>query len=412
MFAVGWGANQFSPLLVGYRHDLGLGAGVLAGLFAIYAAALIPGLLIGGPVSDRIGRRPAVIPFVVASPLATVLLMLGPHSLGLIAAGRALAGLCSGVVFGSATAWVQELSDDPAVSARRSAVALSAGFALGPAVASALAEWAPGPLVLPYLPHVLIGLAAIAVLWPAPETSTGEPGPGVTGPGNEGPAWPPRAVRSRRFWLAVAPAAPWVFGSASMAFVVLPQEVISGGSTSVGFAGLMTALAVTSGIAIQPVARRIERRRPLAGNVAGLGCAAVGAAGAALAVTFASRAGAIGCAMAMGLAYGLCLVSGLRECERLADRREHGAVVACYYALTYIGFGAPYLIAALNGVLGRPSAFALLAAVAALTAAWTAVYTRGPRPAGLPATKSGAAAAQDLRNSRPGSSGEGVRDNR
>ena len=171
MFAVGWGANQFSPLLIEYRHALSLNAGVLAGLFGIYAATLIPGLLIGGPVSDRIGRRPVVLPFVMLSPLATLMLMLGPRSLPVIAAARALAGLCSGVVFGSATAWVQELSDDPAASARRSAVALSAGFAVGPAVAASLAEWAPYPLVLPYLPHLIIGLLAVLALWPAPETA-------------------------------------------------------------------------------------------------------------------------------------------------------------------------------------------------------------------------------------------------
>jgi len=192
MFAVGWGANQFSPLLIEYRHELSLSAGTLAGIFAIYAAALIPGLLIGGPVSDRIGRRPVVLPFVVLSPLATLMLMLGPRSLPVIAASRALAGLCSGVVFGSATAWVQELSDDPAASARRSAVALSAGFAFGPAIASVLAEWAPDPLVLPYLPHVVIGLVAVLLLWPTPETVQA----GVTSPAEGAGArprrrWPP-----------------------------------------------------------------------------------------------------------------------------------------------------------------------------------------------------------------------------
>src|ERR1700761_2198797 len=214
MFAVGWGANQFSPLLIEYRHDLSLSAGTLAGIFGIYAAALIPGLLIGGPVSDRIGRRPVVLPFVVLSPLATLMLMLGPRSLPVIAAGRALAGLCSGVVFGSATAWVQELSDDPAASARRSAVALSAGFATGPAVAAVLAEWGPDPLVLPYLPHVIIGLAAVLLLWPTPETvrreGGGEGGAPAPRPG-VGRRGPPRAVGTAGFWRAVAPAAPWVF---------------------------------------------------------------------------------------------------------------------------------------------------------------------------------------------------------
>ncbi len=378
MFAVGWGANQFSPLLIEYRHELGLSAGTLAGVFAIYAATLIPGLLIGGPVSDRIGRRPVVLPFVVLSPLATLMLMLGPHSLPVIAAGRALAGLCSGVVFGSATAWVQELSDDPAASARRSAVALSAGFAVGPAVAAVLAEWAPDPLVLPYLPHVIIGLVAVLLLWPTPETVRGRAGAGETGPDRQ-PAvprrWPPRAVRTARFWLAVAPAAPWVFGAASLAFVVLPQEVTRQGSPSVGYAGLITTITVASGIAVQPLARRLEARHRLAGEIAGLACAAVGT-GVAIAVVGAeSRAGAVGCAVAFGLAYGLCLVSGLRECERLADRGQHGAVVACFYALTYLGFGVPYLVDALNGLLGRDGTFTALAIVAAASAAWTLLYT-------------------------------------
>ena len=91
MFAVGWGANQYSPMLIVYRQALGLGAAEIAGLFAIYAATLIPGLLAGGPLSDRFGRRVVVLPFAALSPVATLLLVLGPHSLPLLAAGRALA---------------------------------------------------------------------------------------------------------------------------------------------------------------------------------------------------------------------------------------------------------------------------------------------------------------------------------
>ena len=155
MFAVGWGANQFSPMLiVGPPLPLlSLGQGAIAGLFLVYALTLIPGLLIGGPASDRFGRRPVVWPFVALSPLATLLLVLEPRSLAMIAAGRALAGLCSGVVFGAATAWVQDVSPDEGpgngLSVRRSALALTGGFGLGPVVAAVLAQWAGDPLVVP-----------------------------------------------------------------------------------------------------------------------------------------------------------------------------------------------------------------------------------------------------------------------
>src|ERR1700748_3959062 len=81
MFAVGWGANQFSPMLIVYRHELRLTAGEVAALFLVYALTLIPGLLIGGPASDRFGRRPVGLPFVALSPLGALLLVLRPPSL-------------------------------------------------------------------------------------------------------------------------------------------------------------------------------------------------------------------------------------------------------------------------------------------------------------------------------------------
>ena len=41
MFAVGWGANQFSTMLIVYGHALGLSPAAIAGLFAVYGATLI-----------------------------------------------------------------------------------------------------------------------------------------------------------------------------------------------------------------------------------------------------------------------------------------------------------------------------------------------------------------------------------
>src|SRR3954466_15531046 len=171
MFAVGWGANQFSPMLLVYRDEIGLSASTRAALFGVYAAGLIPGLLFGGRASDRHGRRSLVLPFVPPAPLATLILIVGRDDLALLAAGRLLAGLCSGVVFGTASAWVQELSlHEPAgVAARRAAIALSAGFGAGPLAAALVAQWVPRPLIVPYLPHLALALLALALLVPVPE---------------------------------------------------------------------------------------------------------------------------------------------------------------------------------------------------------------------------------------------------
>ena len=365
MFAVGWGANQFSPMLIVYRHELGLGANVVAGLFLVYALTLIPGLLVGGPASDRFGRRPVVWPFVALSPLATLLLVLGPRSLVMIALGRALAGLCSGVVFGAATAWVREVSPDDGMSARRSALALTAGFGLGPVVAAALAQWAGDPLVLPYLPHLVIGGVAAVALGRMPADTTARPEAGRR-------RWPPAAVRSRRFWLTVAPTSPLVFGSVSLAIVVLPEEVTSARSLSAGFAGLMTALSFSAGVAVQPFARRL--RGMLTGNIAGLACAAAGAAIGIAAVAASDRVLAGAAAVFLGLAYGLCLVSGLRQAEQIANPDERGAVIACYYALAYLGFAMPYLVDGLAALVGQTGAFVALTAIIAGLALWTAGY--------------------------------------
>jgi len=381
MFAVGWGANQFSPMLIVYRHELRLTAGEVAGLFLVYALTLIPGLLIGGPASDRFGRRPVVWPFVALSPLATLLLVLEPRSLAMIAVGRALAGLCSGVVFGAATAWVQDVSPDEGpsngpsngLSVRRSALALTAGFGLGPVVAAVLAQWAGDPLVVPYLPHLVIGTAAAAVLAGTPEGSAERPGR----PQPAGRRWPPAAVRTRRFWLAVAPGSPLVFGSVALAIVVLPEEVTSARTLSAGFAGLMTALSFAAGVAVQPFARRLPDM--LAGAVAGLVCAAAGAAAGIAAVASADRVLAGVAALLLGLAYGLCLVSGLRQAERMAGPDERGAVIACYYALAYLGFATPYLAAGLGALAGKTGAFAALTVIIAALALWTAGYAASLR---------------------------------
>ena len=163
----------------------------------------------------------------------------------------------------------------------------------------------------------------------------------------------------------------------ALAIVVLPEEVTSARTLSAGFAGLMTALSFAAGVAVQSFARRL--RDMLAGTVAGLGCAAAGCAVGIAAVSTAGRVLAGVAAVLLGLAYGLCLVSGLRQAEHMAGPDERGAVIACYYALAYLGFAVPYLADGLGALAGKSGAFVALTAIIAALALWTAGYAASLR---------------------------------
>ncbi len=375
MFAVGWGANQFAPMLVVYRDELGLSAETRALLFGIYAAGLIPGLLLGGGASDRVGRRRVVLPAVALSPLASLVLVVGREEVLGLAAGRLLAGICSGIVFGAASAWVRELSagDPPGTGARRAAIALSAGFGTGPLVAGLVAEWAPHPLWVPYLPHVVLGVLATLVLAPASDATSPRAAAARL-------VSLPAACRRPAFLLGVAPMAPWVFGSAAIAFAVLPAEVATGAGGQVALAGALTGLTLATGVLIQPLARRLDDGRPLAAGQLGLVSTAVGTAIGVLALQTDARLLLLPAGIAFGAGYGLILVSGLRETERLASPTEHGATVAIYYAVTYLGFAAPYVLGLLDDLAGREGALAVAGVVALLCVLPLRVAAARPRP--------------------------------
>jgi len=54
-------------------------------------------------------------------------------------------------------------------------------------------------------------------------------------------------------------------------------------------------------------------------------------------------------------------------------------VIACYYALAYLGFAAPYLADGLGALAGRSGAFVALTAIIAGLALWTAGYAASLR---------------------------------
>jgi predicted MFS family arabinose efflux permease len=371
MFGVAWGANQFSSLLLAYRLHRGVSESTADALFGVYALGLIPALLVIGPISDLRGRRRIVRGAGVLSVLATLALIAGAHSLPMLYLGRFLAGACSGAMFAAGTAWIKELSVAPydprageQTGARRAAVALSAGFGLGPLVAGLLAQWAPDPLVTAYLPHLAVMTIALLVIAGTPET--------VVRNVRREPARQLLRVPSAghaRFRGIVAPMAPWTFAAPSISLAFLPGLVThSTGSFEVGFAALIAGLTLGLGILVQPLARRLDRVGDVRGALAGLLAISAGILLGALAAHEQSWPFIVPAAVLLGSGYGLCLVAGLLETQRLATREDLASLTAIFYALTYVGFAAPIVLAELERVASASALLLLTATFAAITA--------------------------------------------
>ena len=143
------------------------------------------------------------------------------------------------------------------------------------------------------------------------------------------------------------------------------------------FAAVLSGLTLGTGVLVQPLARALDARRAGSAGQAGLAAATAGTLLGVLALTLDSHVVLLVAGFGLGAAYGLCLVSGLRETERLAPPDERGATIAVYYVLTYVGFAAPYVLGALSGAgLGDRGAVLVATAAAVLAAVVVSVSRR------------------------------------
>ncbi|AZG47472.1 MFS transporter [Gordonia insulae] len=345
VFAAAWGGNEFTPLLVMYRQDGGLSAVAVDSLLFTYVLGIVPALVIGGPLSDRLGRRPLMLPAPVFAALGSLLLALGPHSLALLSVGRVASGVALGLSMAVGGSWISEISKrdgaGAAAGARRAAMSLTAGFGVGAGLAAVLAQWGPWPTVTPYAVNIAVAVGALVWLTRTPETRARPAEPGRLLDDLRIPG-----VAHRRFLFVVLPVAPWVFGACASAYAVIPALMaVRTSGASIAFAGLCCVLGLAAGFGIQSLGRRIDdpdgvRGVVLALTVLAAGMALAAAAAAALTIWLSLVAAAV-----LGCGYGMAMISGLLEVQRIAGPDNLAGLTAVFYSATYLGFAVPAVLA-------------------------------------------------------------------
>ncbi|MGY1712694.1 MFS transporter [Geodermatophilus sp. SYSU D00758] len=340
LFAVAAGTNVPTPLLLVYQERLGLSAEVLTALFGCYAAGLVPALFLAGPLSDRLGRRRVAVPGVALAGLASLAFALAGDSLGLLFAARFAQGVVSGVVFSVGSAWVGELSLSAGEGAggRRAAVAMTAGFSLGPLTSGLLGEFGPAATVLPYLLHAaLVGIAlAVAVRLPetVPAAQRGRRVPGAPAV----PLLPPGSAVLALTVVAPVAVCVYAFPSSVISAVPLLGELPAGG---VAVTGVLAGVTLGAGTLVAGLQGRLGEWTAVTG--AGLGAAGFGAA--ALFVATGAWPWLLAAAPLLGSGGGLCLAAGLTVVGRLAAPTRRGELTSVFLACAYLGFAVPFLMA-------------------------------------------------------------------
>lgn len=379
VFATAWGGNQFTPLLVLYRQTGQLSPVMVDTLLFTYVLGIVPALLIGGPLSDRLGRRPLMLPAPFIAAAGSLILAAGSDSAGLLSLGRVCSGVALGLSMAVGGSWIKELSDRQGAGvttgARRAAMSLTAGFAVGAAVAAALAQWAPWPTVLPYTINIGLAVAAAALLLRVPETRVAS----ADAP-SLGSMLRIRGVSHRRFLFVVLPIAPWVFGAGAVAYAVVPDLMTEHTSSApIAFAGLCSVVALGSGFAIQSLGRRLDDPAGVRGPVVAMFLVIGGLLLAALAAHLGSVWLGLAASTVLGGGYGLVLICGLLEVQRIAGPGDLAGLTAVYYGLTYLGFAVPAVLSAITERFPETTYPALLTFGALLAACCLAVVARANR---------------------------------
>ncbi|MEV0528632.1 MFS transporter [Streptomyces sp. NPDC050439] len=311
-------SNAATPLYVLWQRDIGFSKGTLTVVFAFYILGLIGSLLVCGVLSDRVGRKPVLVP-ALALALAACLIFATADSVPALIVARLFTGIAVGAVVSAGMAAVTDVAG-PArkpVAALLASCAMVFGAGLGPLLAGVLSELAPAPTVTVFVVEaVLLATALLVVLrMPVRRPEARAKGAWLRVPGVP-------AGNGRQLTLGIAVFAP---GITATSFVLsLGPSLLSGllGTTNGIVAGAMAFVMFLAATGVQFAVQHHSRRTIL---TAGAASTALSMAALIVAVHTSTVAVLIlsallaGAGQGMGQLAGLSLLNSTVPPQRLAE---------------------------------------------------------------------------------------------
>lgn len=121
----------------------------------------------------------------------------------------------------------------------------------------------------------------------------------------------------------------------------------------------MTVVTLGCGVGVQMLGRVIDTSRSARASAVAMAVITVGCILAAEASRSLSLPIGVAAAAIMGAGYGLALVAGLSEVQRIANADELAGLTAVYYSVSYTGFFIPMVFSAAAPVVGFTTLFVI-----------------------------------------------------
>lgn len=324
-----------TPLYARYEAMWHTGPFIGTVAFAIYAFAVLAGLLTLGRLASYLGRRPILLAAVGGQAVAIALLV-SAHSFAPILVARALQGVTAGATFGPLGAIMIEAHAERGTIA--TAATPGAGTGSGVLASGLVVQFLPGPTHTIYL--LLLGVLAaqaVAVVRLIPSAAARKPPLGSLLPRIAVPAI------ARPGFIGTGPMLFAVWGLAGFYGALGPQlyhALDHGGAEWQGALGLFLLTATASATTVAFRHADGTTMTTVAGSAMLAGLAVT-----ILAVALDQTTLYMGASMIAGVGFGSGFQGPIRQLTPLAAPEERAGLLSAIFVLAYGGMGIPAVVA-------------------------------------------------------------------
>lgn len=324
-----------TPLYQVYQDSLHFSAAMLTVIFGVYAVSLLAALLTVGSLSDYLGRKPVIFVALILNMVA-MLLFINADSTAYLIAARALQGFATGMATAVLSATL--LDTDRLRGPMLNSLAPLLGMASGGLGSGLLVEFAPRPTQLIYF--TLLGLMALQAvcMLRLPETVSRIPGALKS----LAPTLHVPQQARRALWLAMPlNVAVWSLGGFFSSLAPSLVRAATGSTSHLIGGGLVAVVTLSGAVMIYSLRARAADRIMRLSAVLLAACVAL----LLVAVQSASLWLFFVASVIAGLGFGGGFMGSVRSIVGPALPHERAGLMSAFYALSYLAFCVPALLA-------------------------------------------------------------------